>query len=416
MQPKHNNNLDILRGIAALTVVLFHLENYRSDFDKKFSFGELLNYNFPGHMAVLIFFILSGYVIGINTPALSNKMEIGKYVKKRLVRILPIYFIAIFFAVAIAPEKYTLSKILSNLLFISVPLDNVLAEDGPIWSLNYELLYYFAFIFFSWFNVSLSKTVKITMGIIAVIFVFFHNIKIHPLPLSYFIGFIFWITGAMIAKRNTWLKWEISNSRILAVFMLIFCLQPLNPYGPILKVLHVPVADYSSYSMFQKSISYTDIFFYPLAILLIFSLTHIYSKYNRVLLYCIFGFPALRFIMLCYTYGWDFIIKEHYIIPSLLMIFSILLWILNFQFPGKIKNAIKSTSAMSNISYAMYIIHLPLIMLFGIVPAATVFYYVVKLLAYFIILFFVSYFLEDIYQPYIKKLFFRKKNNPAVPV
>jgi len=409
MQHKHNSNLDILRGVAALTVVLLHLTTNLPAFDNRFRFDALLNYNFPGHMAVLIFFILSGYVIGINTPILSNKMEINKYIKKRLVRILPIYFVAVILTILIAPENYTFPKILSNLFFISVPLDNVIAEDGPIWSLNYELLYYFVFIFFSYFKVNLSKTVKVSVGIVAIVFVCFHNVKIHPLSISYFIGFIFWVTGAMIATTNRWSKWEISNSRIVALFILIYCLQPLNPYGPILKVLHMPVADYSYYTWYQKSISYNDLFYYPLAILLIFALTHVYSIYTKTLLYCAFGFPSIRLVMLYYKYGLNFAVKEHYIIPSIILIIGILFWGLNVKFPIKITKILRSTAALSKISYAMYVIHMPLLLLFGTVSATSAIFYALKLLVYFSILFFVSYLLEDIYQPYIKKLFFLRK-------
>jgi peptidoglycan/LPS O-acetylase OafA/YrhL len=408
MAKQHNTNLDILRGVAALVVVLHHLVSYSSGFDRKYSLGPVLNYNFPAHLCVIVFFILSGYVIGLNHPTMSNKAEISSYIRKRLIRILPIYFIAVLFTVLIWGRNYSLFTIFSNLFFISVPLDNVIIEDSPLWSLNYELIYYFLFIFFCYFKINLSKTLKALLIIIAIVFLFFHNVKIYPLLISYFIGFIFWIAGAMIAKNN-WPEWKVSHSRMVSIFMLIFCLQPFNPYGPIIKVLKIPTVDYSSYSFFQQSISYNDLFFFPLTLLLIFSLNRFHSRYNKLLFYFTIVLSVFRLLMLFYTYGWNYVIKEHYVAPSIILISSILLWIFNFQFINKVKKAIKSTAALSKVSYALYVIHLPILLCFGMIQATSWFYFVVKIIVALVTLFIVSYLLEDKFQPYIKRLLLKRK-------
>lgn len=405
MESKHNRNLDILRGIAALVVVGFHLIScYPKAFDKTFELGPVINYNFPGHMAVLVFFILSGYVIGINTKRLTDKQSIFKYIRKRLTRILPIYFVALAFTIAITWGNYGIGVILSNLLFVSVPFNNVIIEDGPLWSLNYELIYYFVFIFFSYYNISMVKTVKVLAAIVAAMFVFFHNVEIYPLIISYLIGFLFWATGAMIAEIKTWPKWNISASRVIAVFILMFCLQPFNPYGPVLKVLHIPVTDYSAYSWYQQSISWTDLYYYPLTILLILALTHAYSKKHVYLVWFIYISSMLRLAMLFKVYSLDFIIKEHYLVPAIILVGSLVLWVANFEIGGKLKKWMQSTSVLGGISYGVYMVHMPIIYFFGWFPTFAWPAFVMKLVLYVFTLLVVSWFLEMKFQEWVKNM------------
>jgi len=405
MESKHNRNLDILRGIAALVVVGFHLIScYPRAFDKNYELGNLVHYNFPGHMSVLVFFILSGYVISINTKPLIDKKSIFVYIRKRLTRIVPIYVLALLFTVTITFSNYNVITILSNLFFISVPFDNVMIENGPLWSLNYELLYYFVFIFFSFYNISMVKTVKVLAIAIATLFIFCHNIKIYPLAISYLIGFLFWATGAMIAEVKTWPMWHVSASRMIAVFILMFCLQPFNPYGPVLKVLKLHVTDYSAYSWYQQSISWTDIYYYPLTILLILSLTHSYTKNYRYLLYFIYVSAVFRLVMIYKTYSLDFIIREHYVVPAVILITSIVFWVVNFEINAKARQVLQSASSLGSISYGVYMVHMPIIYFFGMTTSPSWFVFAIKLAGYAITLLVVSYLLEHKYQSWIKRM------------
>ena len=417
MPPKHSVNLDILRGLLALIVVIAHLNAFPTHFDK--NFGKLFSvyYNFPGGISVLGFFILSGYVIGLNHPELSDKKMIKSYIKKRLIRIVPIYFVAIIFTALITWGDYSWKLILSNLFFVSVPLGNILDEAFPLWSLHYELFCYTLFIFVSYFKLGLARTLKVLLIVTVILFLFFHKVRVHPLFITYLIGFIFWITGAMLAQIKTFPYWNISASRMISIFLLMFCLQNLNPYGPILKVLHFSTVDYSGYIWYQAKILYPDLFFYPLTILFILSLTHSYSKTYKFLIYFLFIAATLRLFMLVRVYGFNYLIQEHYVIPVTVLIISILFWLLNFQINGKAKKIIKSLASLSAISYAMYIIHLPIMNLFGKIVTTSIFYFIIKFIAFWVVLFIVCYFLELKFQPFIKKLFRGKSTaNTSVKV
>ncbi len=76
----HYDILDGLRGVAALTVVCFHLfEAYAtSHLDQKINHG---------YLAVDFFFILSGFVVGYAYDDRWKKMTVGDFFKRRLIRL-----------------------------------------------------------------------------------------------------------------------------------------------------------------------------------------------------------------------------------------------------------------------------------------------------------------------------------------
>lgn len=402
-------SLDILRTILAITVVCFHAFNcYPEVFDKQFSFhNNYFNYHFPGHIRVLIFFCLSGYLISLHTPKLNDKASITSYIKKRLMRILPIYFMAIAFTVLITWGKYNWGTIVANLLFVSVPGDNVFYENGPIWYLNYEMLFYFIYIFFSYYNISLLRTVKILLAAIALLFFFFHHVKIQPLVISYLVGLLFWTTGAAIGEKTNQRHWNISLSRLMAIFILTFCIERFNPYWSLVKLFNINLADYSGYSWNQQSMSYNDLYYYPLTILLILALTKTYSKKYIYLLAFIFISSVIKLASVYKMYGWGFLEKEHYdyVVPVIAFSCSVTLWFADFKIGNFIKSAAKSIAPLSKITYGIYLTHMPLLVLFGMTTSTTSpGYFTLKIIAFVAILLLVSYWLEMKFQPYVRKL------------
>ena len=76
-------NLDAMRGICALTVVLFHC-------DGLFVKSEIFCH---GYLAVDVFFILSGFVL-VHTyeKRLAEGLGVGAYMRLRLKRLAPVYW------------------------------------------------------------------------------------------------------------------------------------------------------------------------------------------------------------------------------------------------------------------------------------------------------------------------------------
>lgn len=78
----HYPILDGLRGVAAIMVVVFHIfEAHATSY-----LDQVINH---GYLAVDFFFLLSGFVIGYAYDDRWNKMSIGNFFKRRLIRLQP---------------------------------------------------------------------------------------------------------------------------------------------------------------------------------------------------------------------------------------------------------------------------------------------------------------------------------------
>ena len=97
------------------------------------------NYFAPTHLMVMVFFMLSGYVIGINYNH-KNTFSIIDYLKKRLIRLYPIYLIAIGITIFFFPQS--IKSVIGHLFFLQIAVVDFFKENVALWSLNYEMLYY----------------------------------------------------------------------------------------------------------------------------------------------------------------------------------------------------------------------------------------------------------------------------------
>lgn len=141
--------LDLTRFLAALAVLLFHL------WPQWFPHFPL---PWPGHAAVVVFFVLSGYMIA--HAAHQPGVVLRTYLQHRAARILSVALPALLLSVAIAPlaghdpihssGPMDLSpaafwgRITASLLFIGQSWNLTLAPpyNQPYWSLCYEVWYY----------------------------------------------------------------------------------------------------------------------------------------------------------------------------------------------------------------------------------------------------------------------------------
>lgn len=138
--------LDVVRLGAAVVVLLAHIW--------PILFPSLPNY-WPGHSAVVVFFVLSGFVI---SHAARPGLGLRTYILHRVARIYPVLVAAAFLSLAIAllvPVNimgYGSSRgsdwqdIGLNLIFLGQSwMDVPMPYVGTVWSLNYEIWYYVLF-------------------------------------------------------------------------------------------------------------------------------------------------------------------------------------------------------------------------------------------------------------------------------
>jgi len=159
--------LDSLRGFAASIVVFHHFFVFFHD-----RLQEKINLQFYNVLsaiselnvhAVLFFFILSGFSINLS---LKKTLPIGrenlnKYLFKRFNRILPLYWMAILFTLLLGiitestgDPAYNVSNLLGNLVMLQTPTAyakywvSPYGDNGPLWSLSFEMFYYAFFPFY----------------------------------------------------------------------------------------------------------------------------------------------------------------------------------------------------------------------------------------------------------------------------
>ncbi|MBP5537871.1 MAG: acyltransferase [Bacteroidales bacterium] len=85
--------LDGLRGVAALLILVFHI------FEDESTRGPAFQHLNHGYLAVEFFFLLSGFVIGYAYDDRWDKMSLGGFFKRRLVRLHPMAIMATFIGV-----------------------------------------------------------------------------------------------------------------------------------------------------------------------------------------------------------------------------------------------------------------------------------------------------------------------------
>lgn len=140
--PGHSHTLDLLRGVAALSVVVLHFEGI----------AHVQGYSVPLHdlgaLGVQLFFVLSGYFIGaaVLRPAAFDSVDYGV---NRVLRIVPNYLVSIVVALLVrdaAPSLFSLSgwaDVLTHVFFVHGWFIDYRVSISPVlWTLSVEWMFY----------------------------------------------------------------------------------------------------------------------------------------------------------------------------------------------------------------------------------------------------------------------------------
>lgn len=151
MHPTTSIFLDLLRYSAAIVVFLSHVTSKE--------FNSAVPWVSWGHQAVIVFFVISGFVIAYVIA--EREQSVAKYAAARFGRLYSVIIPALIFTAIVdslgrgvnpdvyaeISNDYPLTRLLANLLFIQqnwnftiMPLSN-----GPFWSLGFEFWYYCIF-------------------------------------------------------------------------------------------------------------------------------------------------------------------------------------------------------------------------------------------------------------------------------
>lgn len=165
MQSPHRlQELDALRGIAAVAVLLFHCA---------YLFGKNPFFKW-GVTGVDLFFIISGFVIFLTLKKTSSWKE---FAINRFTRLFPTYWACVtitaivilltqnFTGVSVSPKQYVINLTMFQYYFKVADLDN------PYWTLIIEMLFYISILLVFAFN-SLQRINRIGYAVLAFIIIY----------------------------------------------------------------------------------------------------------------------------------------------------------------------------------------------------------------------------------------------------
>ena len=133
-------SVQVLRGFAAIAVLLYHAGIYASMHFKT----AVFNFEY-GPLGVDFFFTLSGFIITyVHLKDIRENGSVGKFAFKRFLRIFPFYWLVLLVVVALDPATFPGWKLfLENVLLFRLPMSQMPLKVA--WSLTFELMFYFLF-------------------------------------------------------------------------------------------------------------------------------------------------------------------------------------------------------------------------------------------------------------------------------
>ena len=229
LNTKRFEAIDILRGIAAFSVLVFHAREYlwvglsawmhhpAMHWARPDALIGVASYPFRfGYWGVALFFVISGYCIHRSGAALAgrakSRLPILAFYWKRIRRIGPVLaavliltFLIDSLSAWLAPGNMKLGDLsvktfVGNLLGLQTAIVPAYGSDGPLWSLGIEIqlyaLYPLLFLFLQRFGVWLAV---ITTGVISVTTCCFFGAPVE----NTFAGYYFcWVIGVLVAEHE----------------------------------------------------------------------------------------------------------------------------------------------------------------------------------------------------------------------
>jgi peptidoglycan/LPS O-acetylase OafA/YrhL len=206
MERKRFEELDVLRGLAAVMVVVFHFTMGRNQADLGFKLGTT---------GVDLFFIISGFVILLS---LEHVEKSGQFIINRISRLYPTYWacVSLTFLIMLLNgirmmdfSRISIVQYLGNMTMFQFYL-RIPNLDGPYWTMIIEMLFYILMVILFQFKIlkHLNKIgVFLTIFIVLIVHFQFDNIWVkrifYWIPLLqfwplFFAGILFY----KIIKKN----------------------------------------------------------------------------------------------------------------------------------------------------------------------------------------------------------------------
>ena len=144
----NSHTLDLLRGLAALAVVIFHFDGLTR------RLGIDIPYAVAGEVGVQLFFVLSGFFIGKSVLS-PREFSARDYTLNRVYRIIPNYYFSLIIVLCLVNVSFLFAKGgLGNLITHLTFLHGFFREwrvsiNGVYWTLSIEWLFYVFMLLFA---------------------------------------------------------------------------------------------------------------------------------------------------------------------------------------------------------------------------------------------------------------------------
>jgi peptidoglycan/LPS O-acetylase OafA/YrhL len=245
--PAYSAHLDLIRGLAALTVMVGHLKFFLGSMGRTATgnggfappLADNANPMNPAHEAVIVFFLLSGVLVGgsVLRDLGAKRFLWDSYLVRRLSRLLTVLVPALLIGFILdSTTKYlllqhaafahtqlgSLSRVhldaktfFGNLFFLQT-LDRTripsLGTNAALWSLAYEWWYYLLFPFIAGVLVLGARRRQIAYSFIAILLMYW----LWRDPLS---RFPVWVLGALATRLPVFIpeRWQRVTVAILAL-------------------------------------------------------------------------------------------------------------------------------------------------------------------------------------------------------
>jgi len=333
--------LDGLRGLSAIYVLVHHARlaltqpyfNGLSRHPEQYQwYDRIMVYFFSlfkfGHEAVIIFFVLSGFLIHFRYAGAQNifvDFKLSQYLKKRLIRIYPtlivsfiVCYLTDFIILIVTGDSYPLSQYsISRFLFnfFLVPESPLWGSNYPVWSLKHEWFFYLMYPLLLWsYHKQRILPLLLSLGLF---FTYLFGYKIDYIGAAAYTISI-WLLGAIMAAIYKQNKRLFNYIPVLIVFFLAYPLiARINSNYPWLDlcfglittgfVALMIIRNKSMLAMTLSSLSWLGTFSYSLyllhfPILLLFKALAIYYAKNKELPYHLWYVTGSIIIIIPFVY------------------------------------------------------------------------------------------------------------------
>ncbi|HEY5227551.1 MAG TPA: acyltransferase, partial [Opitutaceae bacterium] len=352
----HDSGLEGLRGVAAFFVALSHVY-WANLLTGTIIIPPLVKSFEAGHAGVLIFFMLSGYVISWTNEGGYSAAAASGYVRRRWIRLAPIYYVAFLITLLAIRVSGVLEppRVLVGTFFclqnfngyFTAAIDPPMV-NGPLWSLNFEVLYYGLFLLL-WR--ARPRLVWVFAPALLAGILGWTAPSVMPLFISsYCCGWLFWAGGWWLARQPQVPDSSKYRAPLLSWTLLIVSCHHIAGVTRAMNLLGL-------YSKDAGMVTFGDIALIPAILLVLSGLTRREipgRKWVEATAWLVCAVPVAGMIATGRLLGNpDWIAGAGALVAAVLLL------------PVRSGRWLKPFAWFGGISYAFYVIHFPLLYILG---------------------------------------------------